>query len=370
MYLLSSIVPYLVFGMVLYAFGSNAAGQLGIGHKDDCSVPTCCKSNICPSALYGPLVKVAASGSHTLVLHSNGRVSISGITTDQSSDLFRILDLKGTPPQLLTKKDHEFKLCSATWEGSILIDVYDLIYTFGSGSKGELGRGLNYIVSESSCLPLDTKFLPYGTSITDLASGLQHTVIVLSNGEVYGWGNGRKGQLGEPRGLVFKPRKIEGLNFQVVRAVCGREFTYLVGNPGKGQHVILGLDKYLIRSHAPDAVQGWKDIGASWGSIFVLDQSKKLLSWGRNDHGQLPSENLPAIHKMAVGSEHVLALTIDGKVLAWGWGEHGNCGPDTDKDGDVKSRWNEIKAPKADEAPAIIGIGSGYATSWLWTTAD
>ncbi|MCJ1477008.1 hypothetical protein MMC13_005679 [Lambiella insularis] len=354
--------------MVLYAFGSNSAGQLGIGHSLDCSVPACCKSDTSQLTLSSLPLKVAAGGSHALVLHSTGRVSITGNVLGRSFESFRALNLEGRHPDVSVKEGHKFKFCSTTWEVSTLVDADSLIYTFGSGDRGQLGRGSEVTVPEDFCPPLDASFLPPDTSVTDLASGLQHTVIVLSNGEVYGWGNGRKGQLGEPTGIVSEPRKITGLDFQVVRAVCGREFTYFVGDPGKGQHLILGPDKFQIQSRAPHAVPGWKDIGASWGSIYVLDHSGKIVSWGRNDYGQLAYENLPAVNKMATGSEHVLALTLDGKVLAWGWGEHGNCGPGVDRNEDAKSQWNEIKVPKANQVPAVVGIGAGCATSWLWTT--
>ncbi|MCJ1431006.1 hypothetical protein MMC27_000356 [Xylographa pallens] len=270
----------------------------------------------------------------------------------------------------LNYSDHfsvRVKLCSATWDVSTLVTADDQIFTYGCGSRGELGRGSCLIVDESLCPPLDQAFIPEGATIIGLASGLQHTVMVLSNGEVYGWGNGRKGQLGEPVEIVSEPRKIDAVNFQVKRAVCGREFTYLVGDQDQGQHVVLGSDKYCVRSQAPESASGWKDIGASWGSIFVLYQSGKLFSWGRNDHGQLAPGSLPRIAKMAVGSEHVLALTVDGKVLAWGWGEHGNCGPDVDNDGDVKSPWSEIQTTDEEGGQTIVGIGAGCATSWLWT---
>ncbi|MCJ1383363.1 hypothetical protein MMC17_006476 [Xylographa soralifera] len=357
--------------MVLYALGSNGSGQLGIGSKDDCSIATRCKV---VSRLFdhsGVPVKVVAGGNHTLVLHSTGQVCIAGLSValaEYTGDDNHIDRMKFQVAQL-NYSDHysiNIKLCSATWEASTLVTADDRIFTFGRGSKGELGRGSCSILNESSCPPLDRAFLPEGVTIIDLASGLQHTVIVLSNGEVYGWGNGRKGQLGEPAEIVSEPRKIDAVNFKVKRAVCGREFTYLVGDQDQGQHVVFGSDKYCVRSQAPESSSEWKDIGASWGSIFVLHQSGKLVSWGRNDHGQLAPGGLPRIAKMAVGSEHVLALTADGKVLAWGWGEHGNCGPDVDKDGDVKSPWSETKAPDGEGGQTIVGIGAGCATSWLW----
>lgn len=249
-----------------------------------------------------------------------------------------------------------------------------MILSVGSGERGELGRGIGIIAAVYPCVSFGIGSFPSGTlsrenvpfkGIKDLASGVYHTVVVDADGEVYGWGNGRKGQLGEPAGIIWNPRKIQGLNFKVTQAACGREFTFLAGDPQVGKYAILGTDKWQLKSHAPTSILGWKDICASWGSIFVLDHSGKITSWGRNDHGQLAPEGLPPVEKIAVGSEHVLALTKIGELLAWGWGEHGNCGPEIDPDGDVKHRWSKIETSGIHKP--IAGIGAGCATSWLWT---
>jgi len=183
---------------------------------------------------------------------------------------------------------------------------------------------------------------------------------VLFNGDVYGWGSGRKGQLGQPAKDSWLPRKIEGIPFEAHRVVCGRDFTYVVGAPLSGNHMIIGSDKWSVLSNAPESLPPWKEIGASWGSIFVLLQTGELLSWGRNDHGQLCPPDLPRIEQIAVGSEHVVALTEGGKVITWGWGEHGNCGMPTDKEGDVKNHWNELKVPGK-----VVILGAGCATTFI-----
>ena len=305
-------------------------------------------------------VAVAAGGNHTLILFESGYLTVTG--SKQSS----------FGKQYTSNSEiilHSVKLCSATWDAYILCTTQDSILTYGKGEKGELGRGLNTISARVPSPPVDMSgLLPHGVSVVDLASGLQHTVLVLSNGQVVGWGNGRKGQLGQPPEVVWEPRKIDGLDFKVHRAVCGREFTYLVGESTEGRHLILGSDKWGTRSAAPVTIRFWKDIGASWGSIFVLRQSGEITAWGRNDHGQLPPRMLPKLAKIAIGSEHALALTVNGQVLAWGWGEHGNCGPTSDENGDVKD-YNILTIPSDPHRPgsSILGIGAGCATSWIWS---
>lgn len=358
---------------MVYAVGSNGSGQLGIGHKEDVSVP---KEVLFgnQSISSGPVV-VRAGGNHTLIL-SGGQLYCSG---DDSSGAC------GLTPELIQPNPHFRKVIfskdissrdensrvthlAATWEASIIVQSDNhgrptRIYSFGTGNKGELGLG--ELIFRSPKPQLIKEFPPAGTEVVDLAASVSHVIAVLSNGDVYGWGSGRKGQLGQPEGIIFSFRKIEGVDFKVHRAVCGREFTFLLGGPEEGKYLILGTDKWDIRSAAPAEFSNWKDAGASWGGISVLLSNGRLLSWGRDDHGQLMPSGLPEVTLLSVGSEHTLALTAAGDVLAWGWGEHGNCGPNT-TNGDVKGRWNVVASSKyLPPESKIVSIGSGCATSWI-----
>ena len=348
---------------MLFAFGSNGSGQLGINGIDDVPLPRRCMYK--DSDLPGLPTRVTAGGNHTLVLLSTGDLYAAGSKDHGRTGLPESLEIIDSFNHVPSPEDcFKIRFCSATWEASILVTTNNNIYTCGIGNKGELGQGIGLITSSRP--QRVAAFPPVGSTLVDLASSVSHTVAVLSSGEVYGWGNGRKGQLGEPLEVVWSPRKIERLKFRVIRAVCGREFTYLVGDPKDGQHAILGSDKWNVISAAPSFVPGWKDIGACWGSIFALDATGTLRSWGRNDHGQLASKDLPLIEQIAAGSEHCLALTVSGELLAWGWGEHGNCGLVFDEVGDVKKSWNNVTSQDATHSDVIMGIGAGCATSWLW----
>jgi protein ATS1 len=358
----------------LYAIGSNGSGQLGIGHKEDVSVP----KEVLFDGPETPQSKepavIRAGGNHTLLL-LDGQLYCSGDSSTGACGLspeeenphphFRKVIFDQEPS---SEPQSKVVFIAATWEASIIVKHDSRgrstqVYTFGTGNKGELGLG--ELIFRSSKAQLIRDFPPPDTEVVDLAASVMHVVAVLSNGDVYGWGNGRKFQLGVPGGNIFLPRKTSDVGFQVTRAVCGREFTYLLGDPEEGQHVILGADKWDIMAGAPKEVKGWEEVGASWGSIFVLLESGNLLSWGRDDHGQLPPLNLPELSHIAVGSEHALGITPAADVLAWGWGEHGNCGPST-TNGDVKGRWNVIASSK--HLPAgtkILSIGAGCATSWI-----
>ncbi|KAI9815917.1 MAG: hypothetical protein M1826_001910 [Phylliscum demangeonii] len=355
---------------LLYASGSNGSGQLGLPHREDVARPTEIQLPDLPPS--DTPIRVAAGGNHTLVLFASGDVYAAGENRDgrccRSTALshgFTRVIISDAPSPLEQDRVVQFKLCSATWEASVLVTRDNRIYTAGAGSKGELGHGV-----EVACLcapkPMD-HFPPPGTEVVDIASSMWHTVVVLSTGEVFGWGQGRHGQLGAAPGLVWSPRRIAGLAFKAVRAVCGREFTFIVGDPVTGEHVLLGSDKWRVRSAAPELVSDWKDVRASWGSIYILYHDNTVRSWGRDDHGQLAPRGLLPVCVIAAGSEHALAISLDHRLWAWGWGEHGNCGNETDEAGDVKNGSKEISVGlNASTRGAVCFIGAGCATSWVW----
>jgi protein ATS1 len=367
--------------MVLYALGSNKMGQLGIGHYEDVSIPTRCSGSDehCHSH---PVTAISGGANHTIVLHESGVARTSGRIlgkekatrpTDEQSIDFQNVRLPAPSrefalPELMNWK---VKFCAATWEASIYaVDLgpRDCVIVFGDGPKGELGIGEHVTKTPAEDPPyLTTSFPPGSETIVDMSSCLQHTAVVLSNGEVWGWGYGRKGQLGESvSNVAWTPTKVQGIGFRVERVACGREFTAVVGKDG--QLTILGGGKWNVKAHAPEkGIPRFVDIQASWNGVYVLLEDGSILGWGRNDKGQLPPKNLPLVHKFAAGSEHVLALTRGGRVLAWGWGEHGNCGEKVDGHGNVElGTWNVLWGGKdEDENGKATGVGAGCATSFI-----
>ena len=351
--------------MPLYAFGSNGSGQLGIGHFEDRSSPQLCEFVAKDQVMQpnGLPVKIAAGGNTTYILFDNGDLYRAGRNPISSADQQPSFSEKFQ--KFTCQKYSTIKLCSAFWDGAVFVNAENEIFVVGSGPAGELGLG-----KESKYCSEPEKlqgFPPSRLQVVDIASCVSHTVVVLSNGDVWGWGNGRKGQLGQPAEVIWKPRKIEGIEQHVVRVACGREFTFLLGEGSVGKSIIFGSDKWSVKSEAPVGPQSWRDVAASWGSVFLLDENGYITSWGRGDRGQLSSTNLPAVEQLAVGSEHALAKTTAGDVLAWGWGEHGNCGSRTDQAGNVKmGDWNIIPTNQDHSSDSRLSVGAGCATSFIW----
>ncbi|EMC92644.1 hypothetical protein BAUCODRAFT_37538 [Baudoinia panamericana UAMH 10762] len=354
--------------MSFYALGSNGAGQLCLGHIQDLSVPT-----LFPAHSRTPIKQIACGGNHTILLYASGTTEGYGDNAQAQCGYptsFEALDkIKGGHPLFVQHSADEVrqrlhvKQVSATWKASICLCSDGRVKVCGEGLHGELGLGEGRTDSLNPCAI--EEFPPMGTEVVQIASGMAHTVAVMSNGDVWGWGKGGQGQLGEPAKDVWSPRKIEGLPFGVAKAVCGKDFTFVVGTRASGKLRVIGLnkrDRFGLKTNLPSAVSGWKDIAASWGSVFILGEHGKLRGFGRDDHGQLPPSDLPFVEAIAAGSEHCLALTKGGKVLAWGWGEHGNCGEPTDERGDVSGHFNVL-----DVLEPIGGLFAGCATSFITT---
>jgi protein ATS1 len=368
----------------VFALGSNSSGQLGIGHADDVSSPQLCIFDGASVELLEPndkIIKVVAGGNHTLVLFSSGAVFAAGSnefgqcglpTSITHTNVYRRAKLYSKAPGS-GEEVVLFDDISATWEASFF-STGDSIHVRGQGAKGELGLGEGIKqADEKRNVILFSEELGHSSKIEEIKSGMSHTIVLTKHGQLLGWGAGRKGQLGQEskqEKIVWKPRKI-GMPLQAAKVAVGRDFTFVTGEKGRW-HCLLGDDKYEsdhlpnLKSFFITSGEGIYDLTASWSNIYALTHSDHLLTgWGRNDRGQLPPKHLPSLKTVAAGSEHCVGLTMDGKVVAWGWGEHGNCGPDTDTQTNVAGRrWNVLPIPLS-HTEEVVGVGAGCATSFI-----
>ncbi|KAH8152837.1 uncharacterized protein LAJ45_03063 [Morchella importuna] len=164
---------------------------------------------------------------------------------------------------------NHYTLASAGWTFTVLATPTD-VYVSGHGPKGELGLGPAVTSATLQRLP---DFPPAGTRVVALASGMAHTLAVLDSGDVYGWGAGRKGQLGAPAAAaVDVPRRVD-VGWEVDLAACGREFSVLLSRAGEGgvrRVAVLGGDKYGLREGLGKELVSVVGMQAGWGAWWCV----------------------------------------------------------------------------------------------------
>lgn len=329
---------------MLYSFGSNSNGQLGLGlnHYEDAFLPVISTFPLQPSSDNSPELKphqIAGGGNHVALLTNTGALYFSGLNTSGQCDPyiggnnviknmaeFSLLHLNSDS----NAQSPKWTSVSCTWESTVAvttssINCHSRVYTWGKGVFGELGCGENITITHGHPLLIDELT---NKNIIKVSCGLRHVIALTDSGELYGWGNSRYGQLGEhaTRGKNFRPVKIcvnedndvesrketdenETVNnnatgIKILDVACGQNHTAMLSNNGYiftfgcNKHGQLGIESPVIIANTPKIqrvlIPGQKqgkrqvvEISCGWNTTFARCDDGTVFAWGRNDHGQL-----------------------------------------------------------------------------------
>ena len=217
------------------------------------------------------------------------------------------------------------------------------------------------------------------TGVRALAGGNDHSLALMADGTVRGWGGNGFGQVGDgttaSRAL---PTTITGLSgiaaidagatYSVALASSGAVLTW--GNNPEGQ---LGVNPTVAYRASPGAVSGLTSIqaiAAGRAHIVALRSDGSVWTWGANNFGQLGYSTSPqmlsyvplqvpglgSIVSIGTAGDSSFAVTIDGQVWAWGANASGQLG-----DGTVGgNRSTPMAMSNGASAVAIVG-GSAHA---------
>ncbi|KAG2874661.1 hypothetical protein PC118_g22517 [Phytophthora cactorum] len=282
------------------------------------------------------------------------------------------------------------------------------LYTFGHGECGRLGHG-----TEEDCT--DPIPVGYFTSliaaeggefggVVDVSCGREHTMVVTSNGDLYGFGWGEAGRLGTGEtGSSLYPCRVELKNIAAV--ACGREHTLALtrkgrvfafgagfgGRLGNGSEtdeelpfLVEGLEEYRIA--AIDAGECHSCALSREGEVFTWGfGSSGALGHGTRDNCLIPklvegpwtnpnveldgetlTNDMSVVISVACGGYHTLAATSDGVLYGWGDAAAGQLGVENLSAQDVV-----VSSPKKIRVPTssgLRGIACGTFTSAVCTT--
>ncbi|AYB46111.1 S-layer homology domain-containing protein [Paenibacillus lautus] len=221
-----------------------------------------------------------------------------------------------------------------------------------------------------------------------LVAGYYHTASLVSSGEVYSWGYGDRGQLGDGTwNTRTTPVMAKNLNHVIdihsgVRSSMALRQDGTVWTWGANENGQLGIGT-ITNVNAPAQVPGLSGIKAISGGLgyhgMALSENGTVWTWGKNDNGELGNgttiqQNAPVlvaglsdVTAIAAGGYYSLALKSDGTVWAWGVNGGGELG-----DGTTTDRHVPVQVSGLTDVMAIAAGGSHSlavkqdGTVWAW----
>jgi len=207
------------------------------------------------------------------------------------------------------------------------------VWTWGGNDNGELGLGHRRTSLRSHQVQLPR--------VTAISVGESHVLALTAKGELYAWGRNHHGQLGDGTGddrttphriLELEPqaRLATGIASSAVVHPDGTVITW--GKPMPGTASIDAADYGRPRTlHLPKSVRA-AQVDAGRRHLLVLTRDGELLAYGVDFAGRpmpnkvLLQESWGRVSSISAGDSHTLALTDTGVVIAWGANNSGQLG--------------------------------------------
>lgn len=301
------------------AWGRNSSGQLGIGHTSNINTPT-----LVPGLQN--VIKLDAGDSFSLALIEGGDFFAWGdsamgfqSTPKRIAEMFQVADIAAGRLHALV----------LTGEGAL--------YAWGNNSSGQLGTGDSYYRAKP-------KSIPRLSGIVDIAVGPSHQTMVLTEeGAIYSWGENHYSNLGvsSPTGFAT-PTKFQGVS-EVQQVSLNSTHTLAILRNGKvmgwglSDNGQVGSGFVLSPTLIP-GLESVKQVIASGSISLALLQNGTVKSWGGNSIGQLglsdtTNRNMPTlipgltgVQQIASNGYSTAALMSDGTVKVWGRNSSGELG--------------------------------------------
>ena len=280
--------------------------------------------------------KVAAGGSHTCAIKTNGSLWCWGNNLfGQLGD--RTYTDRNTPIQIMPSGATSVSLggshtCAIKTNGSL--------WCWGANGDGELGDGTN--------TAKNTPVQVMSSGVVSVALGYYHTCVIKTNGSLWCWGNNTSGQIGDGTN-IDKNTPVQIMPSGVSSVSLGKDHTCAIkvdgslwcwgynylGQLGDGANTSRNTPVQIMSS-------GVSSVALGWDHTCAIKTNGSLWCWGDNWYGQLgdgtnTNKNTPVqiisseVSSVAAGGRHTCAIKQDGSLWCWGDNYYSQLGDGTNK---------------------------------------
>ncbi len=283
-----------------FAWGAGQVGQLGSGTEKSSDVPVVTKS---PDGRQ--FVQVVAGWDHSMAIADDGTLWGWGDNSFAQTGTGESFLVPVTTPKQVTAIDGntQFQSVSAGWRHTVALSTTGQVYVWGDGNRGVLGNGSSAGYSERPMLMPGLPNKPFAA----VEAGFDITFAVTEDGEVWGTGSNEYGflGLGESVSGITRPRQIPMPTTDPVIQVSAASTT-------NNTHVLALTDS--------GKMIGW-GVNASGESGVPVDGES---SWVYFEPTELQQPENVRFTKLAAGDQFSLGLAESGQVYSWGGRALGN----------------------------------------------
>lgn len=267
----------------LYVVGQSSAGLLGLGvDVHSASVPT-----PVPALAGIPMQDVAVSERHVMALSKEGDVYTwgEGATVMRPSALGLPTDAAQASPALveaLADAGESISFIGAGSRHSVAVGQGQ-VFAWGSGELGRLGNGIT-----DSPLPAPVEVLE-GVSVASLAVGKGFSALSTAGGSVWSWGVNDQNQLGLGPRVVMDmnsmepyPERVEGSPTPILQVAAGDSHCVALGQDGGVYYWGSGGYADPTRKGTFSEEDPVACVSAGSGACAAITSQGKLFVWGKN----------------------------------------------------------------------------------------
>lgn len=340
----------------IMAWGYNAFGQVGDDSVTERTQPV-------STGLLG-MTGMSAGSNHSLAFMNNSTVRAWGYngygqlgdtTLDNRIKPVKVSGLSG----VIAVAGGGFH--------SLALNSDNKVWGWGLNGSGQIGQDTS--TTPHSTIPVEMTSI---SGVTKIAAGGHHSVALKSDNTVWTWGDNSDGQLGNNSTTTtnsYTPvpvKKQDNSNLTNIKLIAaGSAFSVAVDNAnniwawgynGYGQLGNNSTTKsyYAVQANGITLLSGENIVAISAGADHVLavTSNGRLFAWGLNRYGQLgdgstdrlvPTEvtsftvnttvTVDGVSPIVALGLHSLARKSDGKLISWGYNANGQLGNGTKSTG-------------------------------------